>query len=347
MALAMNDLRNLMITVAKADKQSPTAFSFGEQQYSYTELNEALRAELNELAGSFRKYQRNQDDIFELLEETIDEVLPERIRNTYEMFAETRTFSQGQSVVFHQKTGKHRARQFVSRVGLAGIYEVFKLDKQMFEVNTTAYGGAAQIGFEEFLDGRVNFAELLEIVMQGLEDAVYEEVTKALMGGVKQLPAANVKVVNEFDADELDRLLSVIRVYGDPTIYCTYAFATQLLPADKWISDAQKSEYNAKGYIGSWKGARIVILPQYFLDTENAEWGITDSVAFVIPGGSVNDKPVKIAFEGQTIVDEYKNHDRSREIQIYKKLGVAVLMTNNIGVYQNLAITTGPQVTLK
>lgn len=334
MALAQKDLKDLMLTVAKASKAAPTAFSFGEKQYSYSELNEALRAELNDLAGSFRKYQRNQDDIFELIEETIDEVLPERVRNTYDMFAETRQFAQGQSVVFHQRTGKHRARQFVSRVGLAGIYEVFKLDKQMFEVQTTAYGGAAQIGFEEFLDGRVDFAELLEIVMQGLEDAVYEEITKALIGGITQLPAANKKVSVDFEGDTLDSLLSVVRIYGDPTIYCTYAFATKILPSNEWISDTQKNEMNTKGYIGMYKGARIVILPQYFLDTENAEWGVDDSIAFVIPGGSVNDKPVKIAFEGQTIVDEYKNHDRSREIQVYKKLGVAVLMTNNIGVYE-------------
>ena len=335
MALTQKDLKDLMLTVAKASKSAPTAFSFGEKQYSYSEINEALRAELNELAGSFRKYQRNQDDIFELIEETIDEVLPERVRNTYEMFAETRQFNQGQSVVFHQKTGKARARQFVSRVGLAGIYEVFKLDKQMFEVNTTAFGGAAQIGFEEFLDGRVDFAELLEIVMQGLEDAIYEETTKALMAGIVQLPDANkVLAAGGFVEQSMDKLISISRVYGDPTIYCTYDFATKIMPADKWISDADKADVRSQGYIGTYQGARIVLLPQYFLDTENAEFGVDDKTAFIIPGGSVNDKPVKIAFEGQTIVDEYKNTDRSREIQVYKKLGVAVLMTNNICVYQ-------------
>ena len=43
--------------------------------------------------------------------------------------------------------------------------------------------------------------------------------------------------------------------------------------------------------------------------------------------------PVKIAFEGQTIVDEYVNADRSRDIQVYKKVGVIALMTNNICSY--------------
>ena len=38
---------------------------------------------------------------------------------------------------------------------------------------------------------------------------------------------------------------------------------------------------------------------------------IDPSFAYIIPTGG-NDKPVKIAFEGQAIVDEAKNHDQSR-----------------------------------
>ena len=43
-------------------------------------------------------------------------------------------------------------------------------------------GGAAQIGFEEFLDGRVDFADVLEIIMEGLDDAIYLEIERALKG---------------------------------------------------------------------------------------------------------------------------------------------------------------------
>ena len=39
--------------------------------------------------------------------------------------------------------------------------------------------------------------------------------------------------------------------------------------------------------------------------------------------------------EGSTIVDEYVNKDRSREIQVYKKVGVGVVMTPDICVYKN------------
>ena len=98
-----------------------------------------------------------------------------------------------------------------------------------------------------------------------------------------------------------------------------------------------KNERNALGYISMYKGNRIIVLPQSFTDETNSVKVIDPSYAWIIPSGG-NDKPVKVAFEGQTIVDEYTNYDRSREIQVYKKLGVVALMTNNICVYEDLSL---------
>jgi hypothetical protein len=47
---------------------------------------------------------------------------------------------------------------------------------------------------------------------------------------------------------------------------------------------------------------------------------------------------VKIAFEGATIVDEYTNYDRSREIQVYKKVGVVAMLANNICAYVDTSL---------
>ena len=47
------------------------------------------------------------------------------------------------------------------------------------------------------------------------------------------------------------------------------------------------------------------------------------------------EKPVKIAMEGQTAVREVENRDWSREIQVYKKMGVGAVITNNVCVYIN------------
>ena len=120
----------------------------------------------------------------------------------------------------------NRAKQFITRVGLAGVYEVFKLGKaeEAFEVRTSAIGGAAQIGFEEFLDGRVDFAEVTRIVYEGMEELIAKEVAHALKASINQLPPANRVAANGFDESEFDRLIYIASAYGVPAIYCTYEF---------------------------------------------------------------------------------------------------------------------------
>ena len=340
MALNRKDLITLAKTVANANPSSAIAYSFGEDKFSYSDLQETLRSELRELAGTYSLYRENKNTIFALMEETIDDVLPKKVLEQYGQFAEIKTFAQGDRPVFTQRitmAAKRRAKQFVTKVGLAGIYEVFKLDGKSYEVPTSAFGGAAQIGFEEFLDGRVDFADVLDIVMEGLDECVYLEIERALKGAVTSLQDANKTSQTSFVETEMDRLIQIADSYGQATIYCTYEFAATMVPAEGWISNEMKNQKWNNGYLGNYKGHRVIVLPQSYEDETNAVKVIDPSYAWIIPTGG-NDKPVKVAFEGQTIVREYDNKDMSKEIQIYKKLGVAAIITNNICVYRNTSL---------
>ena len=341
MALSRKDLFTLAKTVAQANPSSQVAYSFGEEKFSYADLNDTLRNELRELAGTYALYRDNKNLVFSLMEETIDDVLPKKVLEQYGQFAEIKTFSQGDKPVFTQRitvAAKRRAKQFVTKVGLAGIYEVFKLDGKSYEVPTSAFGGAAQIGFEEFLDGRVDFADVLDIVMEGLDECVYLEIERALKGAVTSLQAANKTSQTSFVEAEMDKLLQVADSYGQATIYCTYEFAATMVPAEGWISNEMKNQKWNNGYLASYKGHRVIVLPQSYEDETNSKKVIDPSYAWIIPTGG-NDKPVKVAFEGQTIVREIENADMSREIQVYKKMGVAAIITNNICVYRNTSLT--------
>ncbi len=342
MALAKSELLKLAKTVASANPSSTVAYSFGDNKFSYADLNETLRSELNELAGTYQLYRENKNTIFTLIEETINDVLPKKVLEQYGMFAEVKTLAQGDKPRFTQKitmAARRRAKQFVTRVGLAGVYEVFKLDGKYIDVTTEAWGGAAQIGFEEFLDGRVDFADLIEIVMEGLDEAVYKEIAKALIASVETLQGANKSTQTQFVESEMDRLISVADSYGKATIYCTYEFAATMVPAEGWRSDAMKDQRWNNGYLANYKGHNVIILDQSYEDETNMTKVIDPSYAWIIPAGD-NTKPVKIAFEGPTAVKEVENEDWSREIRVYKKFGVATLITNNICVYRNTSLTT-------
>ena len=335
--LDRNNLVALMKQVAKADPSAPIAYSFGDKQLSYEALNETLRNELNELASSYSLFRENKNLIYSMIEETLDEVLPKKVTQQYEQFAEVKTFAQGDQCVFRRPLNtRARAKQFITRVGLAGIYEVFKLgpaEKESFEVRTSAIGGAAQIGFEEFLDGRVDFAELTKIIMDGMDELIYKEVAAALKASVNQLPPANRVAANGFDEAAMDRLITIAAAYGTPTIYCTYEFAVRMIPQEAWrYTEAMKTELWNTGRLATYKGTKVIILEQGFEDETNSRKVIDPGYAWVIPTGA-DGKPVKIAFEGSTIVDDYTGYDRSREIQVYKKVGVTCILANNICAY--------------
>ena len=339
--LDRQNLLSLMKAAAKADSSAPTAYSFNGQSLSYEALNDTLRNELNELAGTYALYRENKNLIFSLIEETLDDVLPKKVVEQYNQFAEVKTFAQGDKPIFKRKLGSNkRAKQFITRVGLAGIYEVFKLSKleESFEVRTSAIGGAAQIGFEEFLDGRVDFAEVTQIIMEGMDELIYKEVGAALKASVNQLPPANRVAYAGFDEKNFDRLLTIASAYGTPTIYCTYEFAVNMIPQDAWrYTEAMKDELWRTGRLADYKGHRVVILEQGFEDETNEKKVIDPGYAWIIPSGADN-KPVKIAFEGNTIVDEYTNYDRSREVQVYKKVGVVAMLANNICCYVDTSL---------
>lgn len=339
--LDKNNLVQLMKATIKADPSAPVAYSFNGKNLSYEALNDTLRQELNEYAGTYALYRENKNTIFSIIEEVLDDVLPKKVIEQYSDFAEVKTFGQGDKPLFRRKLNtRNRAKQFVTRVGLAGTYEVFKLAKaeESFEVRTSAIGGAAQIGFEEFLDGRVDFAEVTAIVMEGMDELIYKEVAASLKASINQLPPANRVAANGFDEAAFDRLLTVAAAYGEPTIYCTYEFAVKMIPQEAWrYTEAMKSELWQNGRLADYKGKKVVILEQGFEDETNSTKVIDPGYAWIIPTGA-DGKPVKIAFEGNTIVNEYTNRDLSREIQVYKKVGVVTMLTNNICAYVDTSL---------
>ena len=336
------ELKDLVKLAKIASNTKPSAtYSFEGENFTAAEINETLRSELNAIVGNYHKYEENKHVLFELIERTIDDILPQKVLEEYGMFAEISTVAQGDKAIFRQKVSaasRRRAKQFITKVGLAGVYEVFKLDGKSYEIPTTAFGGAAQISIEEFLDGRVDFNTLVDIVMEGLDEAVYLEIEKALIGAVDSLGANNRYSGAGFVESAMDKLIQVADSYGKSTIYCTYEFAATMVPAEGWVSDAMKDQKWNNGYLANYKGHNVIVLNQSLVDETNTTKVIDPAYAWIIPAGS-NEKPVKIVFEGQTLVDDRKNDDWSKEIQVYKKLGVGALITNNICVYRNTSLT--------
>lgn len=342
MALDKTQLIALARANAKASLNPSVAYSFNNEKLSAEALNDTFIQELNELGKTPQLFRENKNLIFTLLEVSLSEVIPAKVLSAYGQFADVKTYPQGDKAVFKvriSEASKRRAKQFVTKVGLAGRYEVFKLDGYTIEVPTSAYGGAARIEWEELLDGRFTMNDFYSLVLEGMDEAIYREIATALTAVVTALPAAN-KITNAttFDEDDFDGLLAVADAYGKSSIYCTFEFAATMLPASAWASDQMKTERWNNGYFTVYKGHNVIILPQSFTDTTNATKVIDPAYCYIIPNGT--EKPIKVAFEGGLQVKSFDNRDWSTEIQCYQKVGVAAYIVNpGICVYKNTNLT--------
>ena len=342
MALEKSQLIALARANAKASLNPGVAYSFGNEKLSAEALNDTFIRELNELGSTPQLFRENKNLIFTLLEESLSEVMPVKVLQAYGQFADVKTYPQGDKPVFKvriSEASKKRAKQFVTKVGLAGRYEVFKLDGYSLEVPTSAYGGAARIEWEEMLDGRFTMNDFYSLVLEGMDEAIYREIANALAATVSQIEPMNQTTQSDFDEAAMDRLIQTADAYGKSSIYCTYEFAATMIPTVAWASDQMKTERWNNGYFSSYKGHTVIILPQSFEDTKNAVKVINPAYAYIIPNGS--EKPIKVAFEGSAQVKSFDNRDWSTEIQTYQKVGVAAYLVNpGICVYNNTSLTT-------
>ena len=251
---------------------------------------------------------------------------------------------QGSRLEFRVTRGKQRGRQFVTRATESGNYETFRLDRDRFDIYPQAIGGAGYVDFERYLDGVESMTDIYDVIQQGITDRIFEMVQETLLSSwnLAGRPSKNKVIASGFDPAAMVKLCNVVAAYGSPVIYCSPEFAAEMVNAIVYnqttkISDQDMLEVRDRGYIGKFRGTPVVVMPQSYTDEKNEKLVMNPSFAYVIPAGK--EKLVKVALVGQTIIDEWKNTDRSMEIQGYKKFGVGIVSAPNYwGIYYNSGI---------
>lgn len=345
MNLKPEQLKTLMFKAA--DVKPGTAIEFSDKKYNAETLNEALRTEMNSLmANGGSRFTANRELVYALLSEVVDDLLPKRVFDSMNRFAEIKNVANGDKVTFKRRKGRVRGRNFVTQVAPAGLYEVFRLDREVFDMPTTAYGAAVGLDVEEFLEGRIDFAELIQCITEGYEEILYKEILRHMvaLNSNTVLPANNIYSVAGWDPRRFASLLGISSAYATPTIFTSYVFASQMLPEGHLATEKMKEEYNRNGFIGNYKGANIVVLPHSFFDDSNSKDAVTIplGMAWILP--DVDNKPVKIAFEGGMQTKEVELDTWSKEMHFYKKMGTMLMANPAICIYENTALNEWPVV---
>jgi len=323
-------IKELALYAAK--KQVPTEFA----NKTVADVNEALRKELSAICGTYDLFRRNKLDLFEIMQETMDAVVPAQVMAIVSQFAEVKNYAHGVKTQFKVKKGKLRARKFATRATASGVYETFRLDTDTIDVNTFVIGDAAYIDFERFLSGDEDWADYMEALMDGIVTKVYEEIYAEILNGAKNLQATNVvgsisgTAENAYDKADLLKLVKIVKAYGDPVIVATADYIAAMGPdeiAEGQYADEDINNIHKYGRVLSFRGTPVIELPVSFKDETNTEEVFGGAYAFILP--SNGEKIVKVAFEGNTVVKEWENRDNSMELQAYKKMGTAIVTGNN------------------
>lgn len=337
--ITMQELRELASYAAKGS--APV-------DYAHEDVNAAFAGALRDLGGSINRFNQNKYMIFEILIEAVDEIVPKKVIDVIGMFAEVRSVGQGQKPLFKVAKGRHRARKFLTQVGLSGVYETFRLDQTTYEVAVKAIGGAVSIDFERMLDGVDTLSDMLDIVAEGLEDAVYLEIQKALIAVEGEMQATTNVISSTFSAEAMVRLISTVKAYGEGVvIFAPPEFIAAMGPdaivptlgtsAQGIYHPDDIDAIHKHGRISIFRGTPVVEIPQSFVDEKNATTWIDPRYAYIFPTGK--EKIVKVVFEGETQMWDFINPDQSIEIMVYKKLGVGIETLHNWAMYKNSGIT--------
>lgn len=326
--------------------------------YTSETVDEALRGELKSLAGSVNQFMKNRYDIYDIVIAAVDSVVPKNVIAAVGPFAEVRVVPNGQKTIFKRKIGRQRAKQFITRVAIGGIYETFRLDSETYTVEAHAIGGACSIDFERFMNGEEDMADLVEIVQEGLVESIYIETMRALREaaetsnpdshGVVNTNAPNVFHMSEWDAETAVKAINLVKGYGtSATLFATPEFVAAMGP-DAIVPVASNGNaggvYHPQdidaihntGYINIFRGTPVVQLPNTWTDETYKETYLDPQLAFVLPTNG--EKIVKVVLEGDTQINDFTNKDRSMEIHFYKKMGAALTHDRNWVIIKNGSI---------
>jgi hypothetical protein len=329
----MNRQELKSILLAAARPQANINFS-DAQSAAKNALNEYLNAS----QVSVRDL-RPGSATFAIIEEILDEVVPQAVEDRTQAFAETRSFARNDQIKFDVRTtyaSRRRLYKTLKKGARGGIYKAYRLDGKSFTMNTEVYTVGYFMTLEELLLGTRTVAELINIIADAFTEKIFVEVMEALQAAAANAPSVNrttVAASSPLAVSKLDEIIRIVSAYGNPVIM---GFRKELgLLNNALGSDFSLADYDdirAQGYVGIYKGTPLVELPNYLITHAGAtaQFLFQEGTIYIMPA---DERPVKVAFQGESYTTEFMDPQGGREWQNHRMMGVTVIFNQAIGSY--------------
>lgn len=312
------------------------------QNFSAQESNDTLRkafADLMEFSldgkGTIdrKTFRKHKVEIFEILEEVINETLNEGLKNQFDGFAEYRNLAWGDENLF-TTPAEQQFRVALISDGNSNLRRQRLKDGQEFKVSLDTYGMKIGEDFHRFLAGRVQWGELMAGIAESFKRDLTQRIAKAVMDSYGEY---NATYHNTFTGgiDEQDLLEMAMhieaRTGSKPVVYGTKLALRKLAPADGFVTEAMREERNRNGYYATVAGLDLREIEQsheYGTDT----FAINNNFLLLLPENA--DKMVKVINEGDAIIQDQaggQTSDMMQEYFIANRFGIAIICTKAFG----------------
>ena len=308
--------------------------------YSQEDANEAFRKALLDVCGTdkitYRTFQLHDRELFALVSETLDELIPQILDNQFDRFVESKNISFGDQKEFIIPQIRKLFDVAVISYGNGNIRKQRIDEGGRLSVPTKMRGVKIYAPFYSFLAGRIDWIKMVNMIAESYTSKLRKEIFECFDKGFSQL-GSTYGLTGTFDYEKLIELTSHIDAeYGmGVTVFGTKSALAKITSASsKQLSDRAKDELLKGGYLGSLDGMDFVELKQYHIPNTD-EFAIDNKTLIIVPTGE--EKIVKLIWEGETIISETQagtNADGSKEYLVEKAYGMAVVPTMKYGMYK-------------
>lgn len=314
-----------------------TGKTYDEKSKLFTEslLDEAIKMSGMNLteAGKATAFAMTgvRESAFQLVSEMLDAIVPNTILQDFYRLAEVKNMAWGDNMNFQitspdlfavSKTagGVRRGqpqRQYAGDAILTPTWKEITIQEDMIRI----------------LAGKVNWGTWVAKVAQSFETAISTDVYTALLATFSTLPSTRkVAGYTQTDFVKFAQRIEALNRGSKCVVLGTKLALSTIIPSDNYLKFGLGEEYNKMGYLGNFMGVDLMVIDQKIVpSTEN--FAISDDYIYFVSLGI--DKPVKIGFEGTTMIQtsEFKdNADLTQNYSIFKKYDVKVITSGKYAI---------------
>ena len=308
------------------------------------DVDATIRKQFFDLMGTekptMKDIRKNKIEIFEILEEVLTETYKKGINEDefFMQFAEVRNIALGDAQEFYIEddavlvVSEHAGNHWdITRQKLEG--------GASFTVKTKAYAIGVYGDFFLFATGRLSFSKLVSKVAEAIQNKIYSEVSMSFANAITKLPT-EFTATGTYDEAKLQEIVAHVEaVTGQQAVVVGTRQALAQVTAGlnvTYYSDSMKNELAKTGRIANVNGLTLVQLPT--VHKQNTfEFAYDDKQLLILPQGGLNDRFIKIVFEGEDymkeVSDELGNMDMSIEYKFMTRFGVNSIFSTLFGVY--------------